>query len=218
MRYWWVNQNQTFKHEVLGGYLWSPKTKANGSINAFYEFMREVSPGDLIFSYCDTYIRAIGVAKSNAYEAPKPLEFGAVGAYWNLIGWRVEVSFTELTTQMRPMEHMPRIRPYLPKKYSPLQLNGRGQQSAYLAELPRLLAEVLIDLIGSEGRGIALNWKAADYSFETPNLGQMLWEEHQLEQVRKDQGLPETEKEALVLSRRGQGIFRRIGRELMPDY
>jgi hypothetical protein len=25
MRYWWVNQNQTFRHEVDGGYLWSPK-------------------------------------------------------------------------------------------------------------------------------------------------------------------------------------------------
>jgi hypothetical protein len=22
MRYWWVNQNQTFRHELAGGYLW----------------------------------------------------------------------------------------------------------------------------------------------------------------------------------------------------
>ena len=25
MRYWWVNQNQTFRQEIEGGYLWSPK-------------------------------------------------------------------------------------------------------------------------------------------------------------------------------------------------
>src|SRR2546421_4514512 len=25
MRYWWVNHNQTYRHEVQGGYLWSPK-------------------------------------------------------------------------------------------------------------------------------------------------------------------------------------------------
>src|SRR6059036_2139534 len=25
MRYWWVNQNQTFRQEIAGGYLWSPK-------------------------------------------------------------------------------------------------------------------------------------------------------------------------------------------------
>src|SRR3546814_16648113 len=30
MRYWWVNQNQTYRHEVAGGYLWSPKRNANG--------------------------------------------------------------------------------------------------------------------------------------------------------------------------------------------
>ena len=23
MRYWWVNQNQTYRHEIQGGYLWS---------------------------------------------------------------------------------------------------------------------------------------------------------------------------------------------------
>lgn len=25
MRFWWVNQNQTYRHEIQGGYLWSPK-------------------------------------------------------------------------------------------------------------------------------------------------------------------------------------------------
>ena len=51
MRYWWVNQNQTYRHEVQGGYLWLPKRNANGARNPFYESMREVAPGDLIFSF-----------------------------------------------------------------------------------------------------------------------------------------------------------------------
>jgi putative restriction endonuclease len=51
MRYWWVNQNQTYRHEVEGGYLWSPKRSASGARNPFYEAMREVAPGDLIFSF-----------------------------------------------------------------------------------------------------------------------------------------------------------------------
>jgi len=49
VRYWWVNQNQTYRHEIAGGYLWSPKRNANGARNPFYEFMRELSPGDLVF-------------------------------------------------------------------------------------------------------------------------------------------------------------------------
>lgn len=40
MKYWWVNQNQTFKAEVGGGFLWSPKTRADGARNQFYEKKR----------------------------------------------------------------------------------------------------------------------------------------------------------------------------------
>ncbi len=64
VRYWWVNQNQTYRHEIAGGYLWSPKRKQNGQRNPFYEFMREVSPGDVIFSFSDTRIAALGIARS----------------------------------------------------------------------------------------------------------------------------------------------------------
>ena len=60
MRYWWVNQNQTYRAEVRGSFMWSPKRNANGARNQFYENMRSVAPGDVIFSFCDTRIKAIG--------------------------------------------------------------------------------------------------------------------------------------------------------------
>jgi hypothetical protein len=64
MRYWWVNQNQTFRQEIDGGYLWSPKRNKNGNRNPFYEFMREVAPGDIVFSFCDTRVAALGIARA----------------------------------------------------------------------------------------------------------------------------------------------------------
>ena len=73
MRYWWVNQNQTYRHEIAGGYLWSPKRNANGARNPFYEAMREVAPGDLVFSFVDTRIPAVGIAQSYCWESPKLL-------------------------------------------------------------------------------------------------------------------------------------------------
>jgi hypothetical protein len=79
MRYWWVNQNQTYRHEVQGGYLWSPKRNANGARNPFYESMREVAAGDLIFSFIDTRVLAVGIAQSYCWESPKPLKFGTAG-------------------------------------------------------------------------------------------------------------------------------------------
>ncbi|HEY6375567.1 MAG TPA: HNH endonuclease, partial [Edaphobacter sp.] len=62
MRYWWVNQNQTHRQEISGGYLWSPKRSQGDRRNPFYESMREVSPGDLVFSFFDTHIYGIGIA------------------------------------------------------------------------------------------------------------------------------------------------------------
>jgi hypothetical protein len=143
MRYWWVNQNQTYRHEVQGGYLWSPKRNANGARNPFYESMREVAPGDLIFSFMDTRILALGIAQSYCWESPKPLEFGNAGQNWENVGWKVKVIFTELANKVRPKDHIEILRPLLPVRYSPLQPNGNGLQSVYLTEVPTPLAEVL---------------------------------------------------------------------------
>ena len=91
-RYWWVNQNQTFRHEREGGYLWSPKSRSDGSRNPFYDYMRIVAPGDLVLSFVNRQIAALSVATSHCYEAPKPQEFGRAGEYWGQIGWRVDVA------------------------------------------------------------------------------------------------------------------------------
>jgi putative restriction endonuclease len=208
MRYWWVNQNQTFRHEVPGGYLWSPKRNTNGHTNPFYEFMKEVSPGDVVFSFADTKIPAIGIAASHAYEAPKPMEFGQIGAYWELIGWRVNVRFTRLLNQIRPIEHIARLRPFLPSRYSPLQSSGNGLQSVYLTSLSESLAAQLVDLIGAEARAIIQNWAIAEPAQPIALAGQAEWEEHQVEQVKESSGISETVKAAVVLARRGQGLFR----------
>src|ERR1700731_2402207 len=89
-----------------GGYLWSPKRNANGARNPFYESMREVAPGDLIFSFVETRVAAIGIARSYCWECPKPAEFGSTGLNWENVGWRVNVSFTNLLNKIRPKDHM----------------------------------------------------------------------------------------------------------------
>ena len=58
--------------EGFRGYLGSPKRNPNQARNPFYESMREVTPGDLVFSFVDTRIVAIGIAASYCCEGPKP--------------------------------------------------------------------------------------------------------------------------------------------------
>lgn len=211
MRYWWVNQNQTYRHEVPGGYLWSPKRKSNQAQNPFYDFMREVMPGDIIFSFSNTFIRAIGIAGSYAYEAPKPLEFGQAGAYWNDIGWRIDVTFHELVSQIRPADHMAVLCPHLPNKYAPLRPNGAGLQSVYLTVLPEEFAMTLVDLLGVEAHRLVGQFHLAEQlpAYTDAGAGLVEWEEHELGQVKTDASLAETEKEAIVLARRGQGLFKK---------
>jgi len=211
MRYWWVNQNQTYRHEVPGDYLWSPKRKANQAQNPFYDFMREVTPGDVIFSFSNTYIRAIGTAASYAYEAPKPLEFGQAGAYWDNIGWRIDVKFRELRLPTKPAEHMMLLAPLLPNKYAPLRPNGAGLQSVYLTCLPEAFAATLIDLLGAEAHSLVMGYYLAEEppTYTSSGAGLVQWEEYELNQIHTDTTLAETERQAIVLARRGQGLFKK---------
>lgn len=208
VRYWWVNQNQTYRHEVSGGYLWSPKRKTNGNRNPFYDFMREVAPGDIVFSFADTLVKAIGLVASHTYEAPKPLEFGHAGAYWDMIGWRVDVQFVQLRGPIRPSQFMDLLRPLLPERYAPLRPSGEGLQSVYLTTIAPELAGAIIDLIGVEARDIVRGHLAAQVTTTKAGVGLAEWEEHEIEQVWKDRQIPDTDRQAIVLARRGQGLFK----------
>jgi hypothetical protein len=193
VRYWWVNQNQTYRQEIEGGYLWSPKRNANGARNPFYEFMREVAPGDLVFSFVDTRIAAIGTMASYCYESPKPAEFGGVGLNWKAIGWRVRVNFVSLLNKIRPKDHIDVLRRVLPSRYSPLQDSGNGIQSVYLTEIPTTFAEVLIGLIGKEA--VLLNDRAARSALQTPmqveNADLEMWEHRIESKIEADRELPD---------------------------
>ena len=209
MQYWWVNQNQTYKHEIQGGYLWSPKRKSNQSINPFYEFMKEVAPGDIIFSFQGTYIRALGISQSYCFESPKPLEFDTAGASWSNIGWKISVRYTKLSNSIRPSDEMNSLRPLLPERYSPLQPSGRGNQSVYLTNLPEDLAEQLIYLIGKEARELVHNNQVDDQNrIDTGTSEIKNWEDRLTDSIYQSGRISETEKESIVMARRGQGQFK----------
>jgi putative restriction endonuclease len=211
MRYWWVNQNQTYRHEIDGGYLWSPTRKSNQQRNAFYESMREVAPGDLIFSFCDTRIAAIGIASSFCYESPKPTEFGATGTNWGATGWKVDVRFQVLSNRIRPKDHIDSLRALLPPKYSPLRSNGDGIQSVYLTEIPQPFGRALLSLVGHEASSVRDAASAVAATERVLNLKEQTieeWERRVEAEIQQNRSLKETERAALVQARRGQGLFR----------
>jgi hypothetical protein len=197
MRYWWVNQNQTYRAELKGNFMWSPKTRADGARNQFYENMRAVATGDVVFSFHDTRISSIGVVTGQAETAPKP-DFGSAGLNWLNEGWYVPVYYCALDQALRPKDHIDIIRPFLPAKYSPLQPNGDGLQAVYLAEVPEAMAQALVALIG-QAYFDAYALLTSFPSSPDPELPQ---------DDRPITDIGPTFREQVIKARRGQGVFR----------
>jgi hypothetical protein len=198
MRYWWVNQNQTYQYEVPGGFLWSPKTRADGTRNPFYETMPKVEAGDVVFSFSETYIKAIGIVQSSAETSPKP-DFRKAGSNWADEGWLVPVEFKEIANPIKPKNFMEKITPLLADKYAPLMPDGRGMQVVYLTEISEEFGKLLISL-SSENLSIIERDLAPLNSIEV--------DEEINREIRFSQIEGNLEKIQLVKSRRGQGIFK----------
>ena len=204
-QFWWVNHNQTARHEIEGQYLWSPKTARNGARSEFYNNMRRASPGDLVLSYADQVIKYVGRVTEFAFTARKPAEFGTAGDYWNKEGWILPVFWTRLTPAVRPRDMMETLGRLLPSKYSPINpTSGVGNQNAYLAAVPESVfvavvanAEFDKDTLARGGLKIPTYRAIAEVLDDVAQR-----------QILDDPDLASTIKESLIQARRGQGKFR----------
>jgi len=172
--------------------------------------MREVAPGDVVYSFADGAVQGFGVARTHCYTSPRPDEFGHIGQAWNEVGWRVDIDFQKFTEPIFPPQHMQAIAPTLPERYSPIRTNGYGNQGVYLAQIPRPMALVIAQLASPELLGVIQGIRAADTA-ETPLpelRGIDEWEERESAKISENRQIPETEKQALIKARRGQGKFK----------
>lgn len=200
-QYWWVSQNQTYKHEVPGNFMWSPKTNSRGGRVPSYDFMEDMKIGDIVFSFADTYIKAIGVVTSPAQSSVKP-DFGNAGANWSDDGWLVDVAFEELgIAQFKPKDHMVVLGPTLPETLSPIRPDGGGNQ-IYLAKISKQMAEALITLSKGVGDSIVEDL-SQNLEFAAPND-----ELEEVGEIKMRTDIGATQISQIINSRRGQGVFK----------
>ncbi len=205
MQFWWVNHSQTRRQEIDGGYLWSPVKKANGARNRFYDNMRAASPGDLVLSYADGKIGRIGLVTDFAISAPKPTEFGTVGAYWSDAGWLLPIQWLDAPLTIRPQAILGRLGPLLPKSHSPVRAeNGYGNQSAYLAEVDAAVFDVVLEAAGLRLASFLDLRSPATVSDFAKHLDDLVED-----RIEHDDALDQTMREQLTRARRGQGLFRK---------
>ncbi len=211
MRYWWVNHKQTFKQEFEGSYIWCPKRKKNGTLNHFYETLREVQKGDLVFSYAAAALQGVGVARTPSCSCPRPDEFGKVGEAWDVLGWRADVVFRSFPQPLRVTDVARQIAPLLPERYSPIQSTGHGNQGAYLSEISETLARKLLELADRKLVGLVMPSMIREPSVESVTADPLVileWEDKIQAAIANRTAVPETTRNALILARRGQGVFK----------
>lgn len=201
MKYWWVNQGKTYAHEVGQDFMWSPMTNIKGNAVNAYDNMKLLEPGDLVFSHSKNFIRATGIVQSRAFVGPQPDFEGTGSSDWADTGWHCNVSFTELENPLDYGLHLEQIQPLLPQKYSPLDRNGKAVLS-YLFELSEELGNYLSHLTKLDATDILIRQAQAVTEAEDE-----LNDEAEKEIVQKESIGP-LEKQNLVKSRRGQGIFK----------
>jgi len=105
-----------------------------------------VKVGDIVYSFANSHIKAIGVVSKQHLSYKKPAEFGEKGANWGDEGWLVCIDWLVLSKSFRPKEHIEDLSPFLPEKYSPIQKSGNGNQSCYLASISHELHEELMTI------------------------------------------------------------------------
>lgn len=81
-----------------------------------------------------------------------------------------------------------------------------GRLSTHLPET--LATYAVVDLIGAEARDLIRGHFVADQPPIQPAIGLVEWEEHEMDVLRQDDRVIETDRQAIVLARRGQGLFK----------
>jgi hypothetical protein len=146
----------------------------------------------------------VRVVQNPAVSSIKPADFA--DAIWDNDGWLVPVEWRRPPILVRPKDILDKLRPHLPAKYSPIQgESGNGLQSVYLAAVPNLMAvELLRPLAGWEPTSTVI----AGRTISSENAIEQLDDKIEAE-IKNDTDIDETERQALVLARRGQGRFRK---------
>ena len=70
------------------------------------------------------------------------------------------------------------------------------------------MAAGLVDLLGAEARALVKGHLVSDSILVQPSVAQLQWEEHQISEIRNDEKIPQTDRDAVVIARRGQGLFK----------
>lgn len=185
MSFWWVNHSKSYKKELSGGYIWCPQVHAGDVQRVPWLNVAKVRPGDVIFSYAEQHVRAVGVARTHAFTTAAKPGYAEMG--WGQEGWEVSIQWEQLPTGFSVKPYIDVVRPFLAAKHAPLKNNGDAQL-AYLSSISDEFGTWLLHNVGVNET--LLVGRAAELELNAMHI-------------------PETQRMCLHQARVGQGAYRR---------
>jgi putative restriction endonuclease len=200
--FWWVNHSHSAEHEIDGSYLWfarkNLKSKARGESD---RNLQRVVPGDIVFSFVNSEIGAVGVVMGAVRDAAKPGELAGVAQYADAKeGWLVPVRFMNVPQPLRTEAHCTELSLVLPRKHSPILISGVANQHLPLAHVPPAMVSTLQRLLGGELERIV--------GAITDAAGRSLTEDAAEAAIQQRVDIGQAQKTELLRARLGQGRFR----------
>ena len=132
--YWWVNQGQTAKDEIEGGFLWAPKKNKQGTPLAHHTDLLKANPGDVVFAYSQGSIHSICEVTEKAFTSKKPSSFTT--DQWEEEGNLLRVQYYPLDPKIKKTE-IPEDR-RRNRKTGPFNVNGNVKQGYFYAVSDRI--------------------------------------------------------------------------------
>jgi putative restriction endonuclease len=146
MKFYWVNQKQTFQEESEGGFLWAPQKNKKGNSNWHWSNLEKVRPGDVVFCYVRKEIKAIGVITSSAITSPEPFKI----SQWSKVGWLAKMRYNILEQPIAIADIIGKVGYLFPSKHSPYSISKQRGNQVYLAEIPKELGKALLTILKAQ--------------------------------------------------------------------
>ena len=185
MAYWWASQEELFEEQRKHHCLWAPKENASGASFFHWRNIRNVVPGDVVFSYAQRSFKAVSIVRSEPTETDKAI--GVRTTDWGTEGLQVNVVYRDTHPAAPLKDVFSLLARLLPENQSPLGSDGKDREG-YLFELPSRAGRLLLDYLASHIGHMGPEFVSAI--------------------VIAAAGNP-LERQALAGSRLGQGVFRK---------
>ena len=136
-------QGGSFDDEYTGGYIWAPYESKYGMKFHYWDRLKDLKEGDMLFHADHGNIRAISIVREPHVVAARPEKL--VGMYeGDNRGYLVYCDYTYIKNPISAWDYTDQTKKYSQVKYAPFNVNGTGNLG-YLYELDQRLATFFLE-------------------------------------------------------------------------